>query len=843
MKKERWFVKRAVSAMLAMGLVMGAVAGCGKSSSDSSSPLDTAGQNSKEYVFRCDPLGFSDGKDYGNISMVGDRIYVSSYGNNGSISIMSFNYDGSDVRTLSLPEAENQGHGYMTFDKEGNIYCVLQNYAYDPDEDPHILDGEGEEEGIAHAGDDEDTAGAITDAASGDTSESGALDEAGSEISENGAADVTGQVSNVTSEGEIIPDTDPQEKKVSGDYDTEIVEDEQFLVKYDNTGKEIFRIDLEEGLSEDEYFSMYKMIYTEDFGLVTSSNFGIRSLDENTKSFKMILDTKDENSEFYDMAINLYNGFNGKTYASCWGENGIELRSFDLATGKMGEKSSQFQSFDDYQFFEGKGFDLYVSKSDGIYGYDANKDVIEKIMDYSDSDLNVNYALSSIVAISDAEFIANLPTEGYNYDLCRLTKVPADQVKDRTVITLAGNMLDYNVRQFAYKFNQTNQEYKIKVVDYNSMNNEADWDAGVNQFNMDIVSGNTPDIMCFTSDEPVGSYINKGLFIDLMPFIKNDPELKETDFVQNVFDAFKTGDKLYQLVPSFTVNTVAAKTALLKGNDVLTIKDCMDMTEAKGLSYMNAWGINTQESMLNYGLLTAGDQFIDWENKKCSFDGEDFIELLEFSKKFPKETPENVWDEYDDMAYMKDEALFNFAYLNCFRSYKRSKDGTFGGDISFIGFPNNTGVNRSVICPAYRYAISSKSKNTDICWEIIRQFYLAEYQDTIQWEFPIRKSSFDKQAEESKDRPYWIDSDGVKQYEDDIVYTNSAQIKISPLTQQEVDFMKDYISSLSLVYSPNQNVNNIIFEEASAFFSDQKSAKEVADIIQSRLTIYVNENS
>lgn len=839
MKKERWFVKRAVSAMLAMGLVMGSVAGCGKSSSDSSSPLDTAGQNSKEYVFSCDPLGFSDGKDYGNISMVGDRIYVSSYGNNGSISIMSFNYDGSDVKTMSLPEAENQGHGYMTFDKEGNIYCVLQNYAYDPDEDPHILDGEGEEEGIAHAGDDEEVSGEATDAVSSEASGNEAAEAASSEASENEAAEAA---SSEASENGAT-DSDPQEKKFSGNYDTEIVEDEQFLVKYDSTGNEIFRIDLEEGLSEDEYFSMYKMIYTEEYGLVTSSNFGIRSLDESTKSFKMILDTKDESSEFYEMSLNLYNGFNGKTYASCWGESGMELRSIDLATGKMGEKSSQFQTFDDYQFFEGKGYDLYVSKSDGVYGYDANKDVIEKIMDYTDSDLNVNYALSSIVAISDAEFVANLPTEGYNYELCRLTKVPADQVKDRTVITMAGNMLDYNVRQFAYKFNQSNPDYKIKVVDYSTLNNEDDWNAGLSQFNMDIVSGNTPDIMCFTTDEPVDSYINKGLFIDLMTYIKNDPELKDTEFVENVFDAFKTGDKLFQLVPSFNINTVAAKTSNLKGKDILTIKDCMDLTEAKGINYMDAWGINTQETILNYGLMTAGDQFIDWENKKCSFDSEDFIELLEFSNKFPKETPDSVWEEYDDMAYMKDEALFSFVYLNNFRAYKRTKDGTFGGDITFIGFPNNAGTNRSVISPACRYAISSKTKYADICWEFIRQFLLEEYQDGLTWEFPIRKSSFDKQATESMDRPYWIDSDGVKQYEDDVVYSNSGEIKISPLNQQEVDFMKNYISSISNVYSPNQNVSNIIFEEASAFFSGQKSAQEVADIIQSRLTIYVNENS
>ena len=36
-------------------------------------------------------------------------------------------------------------------------------------------------------------------------------------------------------------------------------------------------------------------------------------------------------------------------------------------------------------------------------------------------------------------------------------------------------------------------------------------------------------------------------------------------------------------------------------------------------------------------------------------------------------------------------------------------------------------------------------------------------------------------------------------------------------------------------------IQNIIKEEAGEYFKGQKTAKEAADVIQSRLTIYVNE--
>ena len=37
-------------------------------------------------------------------------------------------------------------------------------------------------------------------------------------------------------------------------------------------------------------------------------------------------------------------------------------------------------------------------------------------------------------------------------------------------------------------------------------------------------------------------------------------------------------------------------------------------------------------------------------------------------------------------------------------------------------------------------------------------------------------------------------------------------------------------------------VNDIISEEAGAFYEDQKSAQEVADVIQSRVSLYLSEN-
>ena len=66
---------------------------------------------------------------------------------------------------------------------------------------------------------------------------------------------------------------------------------------------------------------------------------------------------------------------------------------------------------------------------------------------------------------------------------------------------------------------------------------------------------------------------------------------------------------------------------------------------------------------------------------------------------------------------------------------------------------------------------------------------------------------------------------------------------ISSISLLFCECVTDFIKSLTLIYSSNQDVHNIINEEAAAYFKGQKTAQEVAEIIQSRVSIFVNENS
>ena len=62
------------------------------------------------------------------------------------------------------------------------------------------------------------------------------------------------------------------------------------------------------------------------------------------------------------------------------------------------------------------------------------------------------------------------------------------------------------------------------------------------------------------------------------------------------------------------------------------------------------------------------------------------------------------------------------------------------------------------------------------------------------------------------------------------------------MTKQEAEEFVEQLYSFTEVYHYDESLINIIKEEIAPFFKGQKSAKDVAAIINSRAQIYVSEN-
>ena len=164
-----------------------------------------------------------------------------------------------------------------------------------------------------------------------------------------------------------------------------------------------------------------------------------------------------------------------------------------------------------------------------------------------------------------------------------------------------------------------------------------------------------------------------------------------------------------------------------------------------------------------------------------------------------------------------------------------------GEDVSYVGFPMEGGQG-AVINATQIYAISAKSNFKEGAWEFLRYYLTDEYQAEMEWNLSVHMDHFKENANLATQKPFYIDENGDKQEYDETFYMNGESITIPQMTQEQVDKAVNYILSLKKSGYDNTNVMNIINEEMGGFFTGQKSAQEVAAVIQNRVQLYVDEN-
>ncbi|WP_026497442.1 ABC transporter substrate-binding protein [Butyrivibrio sp. WCD2001] len=857
---RRIYLKRILSASMAVVMAV-TMAGCGCGKKKTGSTEEQASHDASAYVFKDNPIDLGESIDTSSISALGkfgDKIYavgtaVSDEGNNKT-TVFTFDKDGSNLNTIDLANSGNLLLYNAALTDDGSIYTLEVQYAgymgggdfeFDQGLDgssPIILedgnsieieDSESVEDDVTqYSGEDEEEA--LSDDSEAD--EEGTSDDAASTSQD--ATEDTNTTSSEGGEGDVIMPSDT-DTGVDMSSSSNVDSDTYYMVKYDNNGTEVWRQEIDS--TTDSYYYVNSFIAADNDTLLVSDTNGVHkySTADGSKTADIAFDNADTEYGFSAYVYKLGDGSFGALV------NGSEQTFYkvDLKGEKATEVGTVDSTFYDYSFYSGAGsHDLFASGSEGIYTYKLGDEKVSMILNFVDSDIDT-YGVSQMVAISDTEIIALIPTEDMKYNLTYLTKVDPKTVSERQQIVLGCNYIDYDVRAQIIKFNKTNDKYRIVISDYSKYDSDSEMSGGANKLNTDIVSGNAPDILVLDSDMPVDSYISKGLFEDMTDYFKNDEELSKVKYMDHVMEAFKNDGKMYKLIPSFYVETVVAATDDVGNDDYTwTIDELEKLVKAKNIEHKNIFGPLTRDEVLEMALSLSGSQYIDWSTLTCSYDSEAFTHLLEFVNEFPEELSEDDYNYETAALYRTDKALAERLYLYAFSDYNYEAKGTFGKPIKTVGFPSDNGSG-SALYPNLQLTMSSSSKVKDGCWEFMRYFLSDEYQKTIDGAWPVSMTKMDELSEKAKKKPTYIDENGKEVEYDDTWYVGDTEVIVDPMTDDEVNEVMNFLNSIDQVGNANEAVTSIIFEEAAAYFSGQKTAAEVADIIQSRVQIYVNEIS
>ena len=809
-------VKSTVCSILVLLLCVTSITACGKKKNNGVS-LEEAKKIDKNVIFKQEDMEgiLEPGEEAAVIKCVGDKIKVFTRSDMGKSRLITFNPDGSDVQSVDVGSGKNFYVINGSFDKDGNAYL-------------DVYEGKRNIEGMP-----DDT----------EDSESGAADEASLDASSADSSNT-----DASSAGTSAEETSADESEASGDGEDRASEDgKNYFVKLDPSGKEIAKVDLAQFAPKDNQdegveFNINNLTWTEKYGLICLTEEGVQTFDEKNGP-QMLIEKKKICGEdgWIDNLIKLSE--NEMIISYYGGDDGEVNAILDLDKKEVGKPLEGIDKYGNYTFFSDNAGNLFASNDSGVYKYDLKGSKLNKILDFKDSNIGTGgYMWLEMVAISDTEFIASIPEdEQYSkVSLARLTKVNPEDVADKTIITLMSEWNDSEIGTAIMKFNRSNDKYQIKIINYNELYSD-DWETIEKQFNLDITSGKAADIISVSGSEAaIRKYVDKGILMDLTPAFEKGGPLGDIEFLPNVAEMMKVDGKTYTFMPSFYVNSYAAKSKFLNGKTTLTFKEWQDIIENSGANYDLAMGTyNSKENMGATLWSSYGDIFVDWKNKKCNFNSPDFIEYLNFVNKFPDEEHQNEGKENgewvdDDKFVAEDKTIFYRTFFSDPGDYARYKQLAFREDFEMVGLPNNSGENLASL-DGSMFAVNNKTEHKDVILDLIKGI-LTDEKDSW-YGFPTIKPKFEAQFQEAtKEKPkddqtYWVDP------------VTGKHVTIKPLSEEEAKKLHDYILSINKLDCYDEEINNIVQEETGAFFGGQKTAEQVAEVIQNRVTTYLNENS
>lgn len=422
-------------------------------------------------------------------------------------------------------------------------------------------------------------------------------------------------------------------------------------------------------------------------------------------------------------------------------------------------------------------------------------------------------------------YIVNKGTESEK--LCIYGKSENDKLTVYTLVRQEGNdteqrqeivygtfLLNSAIQEQIVMFNRESNEYYVTVQLYGN----GDLEYGKQQMQAAMVSGNAPDIIDLYYFDYF-TYAEKGYLEDLTSYLKNNEHSSEIEW--KIMEPYKIDDKLYALIPHFSLSGLIISPSDAKDIDEWNVNTMFSLIE-KNNGEKNIFVGAASKQILSYAIWGMQEDFIDKEAGKASLNCPEFIQLLEYCKKYGKEgLKQNTTVTMEEMAEMTLFLNMTFAspqdYMTLFSSY--------GRDIMVYGYPAKTGQRYLVNMTADACGIYVKSDNKEGAWAFMQALLNDSFQQKEGLGWAVCKSAFEYSWENAKSQSFRINNTDIEAITD-------SEIAIFENIIENGEFQSGLL---------DQNIRDVVLEEAEIFFSGDKGAEEVAESIQNRVQLILDE--
>ncbi len=405
-----------------------------------------------------------------------------------------------------------------------------------------------------------------------------------------------------------------------------------------------------------------------------------------------------------------------------------------------------------------------------------------------------------------------------------------NQNKTRIVVGGYGVYTDKILQWAVYNFNTRNDEFRIVLEDYSDeFSSSTPQEAQTVKLKLMkyFSEGNAPDI--FYGDSFDYEYFgHAGMIMDLMPFFEKDSQLRFQDLVPSVQTLMLPDDEhCYSIFSSFITSGYWGLRSDFDSNQV-SVSDLQRLCEdsdkrftsdqsspsiaGEGLTYNFAkmWGAYGKDKLVSRedieafvsGVISLGiDPSVSW-GSICSLD-----------------------EVYNGLYYLASSGpmdIFSMA----------ESEERVHGRLVYMGYPSIKG-SVHLILPQGLVGISVSTKYADKCWEFIRELILPEVQKKVllSGRIPVSnevvefmyQSVLDPKNVKDKDMTTFVDGHDA-------------------VSEDVVEDFRAVVDSIDTVRTIDWGAYNIICEEIASYYTENRSVEQIAETLDTRLSLYVQEN-
>ncbi len=402
-------------------------------------------------------------------------------------------------------------------------------------------------------------------------------------------------------------------------------------------------------------------------------------------------------------------------------------------------------------------------------------------------------------------------------------------------------------RQAVDRFNLTHTDVQIEVRNYF----DEDGTSGKDRLFTEIAAGNSPDIIDLGNDSknscqlPYQMMVKKGLLENLWPYIESDPDLGRESVVEAPLKAAEVDGGLYAAFGSVHINTLVGAESIVGDRYSWTLDELRDTFSAMPEGSTVLEFFLQKSDLFHYLFRMSIEDYVNWETGQCTFTGEEFRDALEFINSFPDETS-NLYSDNEEMNREATKRLQQGLQMLSMVDISRPSDMQIldayygqGGHIALIGYPVAEGkVGSSFWISGPRLAMSSTCSNKEAAWEFIRGLLLPDYRDTdgIQKartvDLPVNRADYEllKQLDVVKGRKG-----------ESVSYSYGTMLKYRKTTVEELERFENFVRQIDRIDLYDNEIYDIAQETVTPYFTGDKTLDETVELLQNRVSLYVNE--